>query len=677
MTAEPPQALADYPADASSHRLALVVAAVSLGGFLALVPFAKTPLPVAHWFIPLIQSALIINALITATLLFGQLRLTRTAAVLVLAVAYVFAALMASIHLLSFPGVFGPRGLVGGDAQTTAYLFIFWHTGFPALVLAYAMLKRRPRNVGTSWETATARGVLAIALTVAALALIAIVGEPLLPPVLDGTRYSPGFNIFQYGQWAVTGLAIAVLWRRRSGTVIDTWLLVALVAIFLEIGLVSIFNAGRYDLGFYVGRVYALLASSFVMLVLLNEQGKLYRDLAAAKTDMTAQRVAEEALRRADRRKDEFLATLAHELRNPLAPIRTSVELLSRAGALPPVVDQARKVIDRQSRHLARLVDDLMEVSRVSQGKLQLQRTTLSLATCLRDAVEAVRSQVDASGHRLTVELPDGNLVVHGDETRLNQCFVNLLTNAAKFTSAGGHITLKAVQDGDRVRVSVTDTGIGIDSDSLPIIFELFSQVAPVLQRSQAGLGIGLSLVRSIVELHGGQVVAHSAGAGRGSEFVVTLPLHTDPVPADPVAPAGPRTVVGQRILVVDDNQDAADSLTKVLQLFGHDARQAHDGPTALRMAFEFQPHVVLLDLGMPGMNGLEVARELRKQSVGSSVHLIALTGWGQDSDRELTRQATFDHHLTKPVEWTELAPLLGQAWPAGTTEGTGPTASH
>ncbi|HEX7891530.1 MAG TPA: PAS domain-containing protein [Ramlibacter sp.] len=913
---EAPQlTLSERPADASSRRAAMLVVALSAGIFLALAPLADVPLAQAAWFIPLIQSALIINDLTTAALLFGQLRFNRQSAVVVLAGGYVFAAVMAGIHMLTFPGVFSAGGLLGAGTQTTGYLYVFWHLGTPLAVLAYTALRQRKRKLKRPAPVAIAEALAVAVLLAGGLALLATRGNDLLPPMLDGIRYSSAFNSGRYGQWVVTGLAMVVLWRRRTHSVLDVWLLVMLCDSFFEIALVSIFNAGRYDVGFYAGRVYAVVASSIVLVMLLTEYGKMYRELAGAQetarseaslresrevlslamhggrmaawtrdlehgttwwtpeveeltgwpavalgasdrfffdrvhpadrenvrammdaeaapqeefavefrlrhadgrwrwleargqalldedgaltrlfgvavditvhkqsaqataelearfraladgmpqlawmarpdgwiywynrrwyeytgttfeqmegwgwrsvqdpvvlpavvaqirrsfetgedfemvfplrgadgefrpfltrmlplkdaeghvlawfgtnTDITQQRAEEEALRIADRRKDEFIATLAHELRNPLAPIRTAVELIGRAGPLPPTVVRMREILDRQSRHLTRLVDDLLEVSRITQGKLLLQRSRVSLSECVHDAVHAARPALEAAGHQLVEHTDPEPLYANADATRITQAVVNLLNNASKFTPPGGRIVVSSWREDGKACICVADNGIGIAPEHLHSIFGMFSQVSSARERSHGGLGIGLALVRGFVELHGGTVEARSAGTGQGSEFLIRVPLLQSDAPLAETGRQPARPAMLRRVLVVDDNVDAATSLAALLSHEGHEVRVAHGGEEALMLAFEFEPEAVLLDIGMPGMNGLEVARELRRR-MGTGVRLIAVTGWGQAQDRELTREAGFDFHLTKPVGQVEVEPLLATRIRAG-----------
>ncbi|MCC2958211.1 MASE4 domain-containing protein [Massilia sp. IC2-477] len=908
--------LFEYQAGPASVRLALIIVAVSLGMFVTLIPFARTPLAAAPWFIPLHQPVLVINDLITTTLLLGYFHLTRKQSILILACGYLYSAVMATVHLLSFPGVFTPTGLLGAGPQTTGYLHVFWHLGFPLAVIAYSFFKETDRRADRAGRTTT-KAVLVTLAGAAVLATLATVGSDWLPQMLVDNRYSSVFNIGRYGQWIITGLALAILFTRRSASSMDMWLVVVLSAWFFEIGLVSVFNAGRWDLGFYAGRVYGLVASSFVLIMLLVEHGRMHRDLADAQAtartaarlqetqqvlglaleagkmgvfswdlvgnrawwspevehdilglqpgqlacepgalthyvfaedrerlraqirdcianrrgcdlefrlrdaqgqarwasargkagydehgkatvvfgvladiterkrgeaaaaememhfhaladelpeiawmarpdgwiywfnrrwheytglsqdeaegwgwrkvndpalvptivdrwrhsvatgepyemvvpllgtdgrwrqflsravalrnkdgqiihwfgvnaDITAQTEAEQVLKLADQRKDEFLATLAHELRNPLAPIRNAAALLLRMPGLPGNVERALAVIDRQSRHLARLVDDLLEVSRITQGKIALRKADVSLVDCLSDALHAVEGALKAAGHEVLVHLPDDPLYAHADSTRMVQCFLNLLNNAIKFTPQGGVISVSAERLRGKAKIAVSDSGIGIPPEHLEDIFGLFSQVTPALERSQGGLGIGLSLVKGFVELHGGTVEAASEGAGSGSTFTVWLPLLEQPplAPADVARSSREARQQPRRVLVVDDNRDAATSMVALLQAAGHQVREAHDGEEGLRLAFEFEPEVVLLDLGMPGMSGFDVARELRGRTAQAPPRIIAVTGWGQESDRRLTREAGFDFHLTKPVNHTELDVLLSMDMP-------------
>jgi len=374
-------------------------------------------------------------------------------------------------------------------------------------------------------------------------------------------------------------------------------------------------------------------------------------------------RAQNEALSQADRRKDEFLATLAHELRNPLAPIRTAAELLKRGNVPEAAAAQAREIIERQALHMTRMVDDLLEVGRITHGELQLRKEKLELAVAARWAVEAVQPLFDRAGVALAVDLPAAPLWLEADSTRLVQIMVNLLGNAAKYTPRGGHAWLSARRTDGWIELCVRDDGIGIDASEIPGLFRMFSSVKPTLERAQGGLGIGLALVRGLVERHGGSVEASSAGPGRGAEFVVRLPASAAPA-QEPAAPrAAPSAgTSGRRVLVVDDNHDAADTLGAMLRLMGHEVRVCYDGEEALRAAPQFRPHAMVLDIGMPRMNGYDVAARVRRADWGRGVMLVALTGWGQHRDKALAAETGFDHHLTKPADAAALAALLSQS---------------
>jgi PAS domain S-box-containing protein len=366
-----------------------------------------------------------------------------------------------------------------------------------------------------------------------------------------------------------------------------------------------------------------------------------------------------------DQRKDEFLAMLAHELRNPLAPICNAARVMRRLAPPGSQLQQMLEVIERQTDQLTRLVDDLLDVSRISQGKITLRKEKIDLLTVVGRAVETSRPLIDAGGHRLTVSLPSESPRLEGDLTRLAQVISNLLNNAAKYTEKGGNIWLTAeVLDGE-VLLRVKDDGIGIPAVVLPRVFDLFVQADRGLDRAQGGLGIGLTLVKNIVGMHGGAVRALSAGPGQGSEFVVHLPVLAEPAyPAraeatDPLVAGESRKASARRILVVDDNVDSAESMALLLGMEGQDVRTAYDGPGAIEVAGTFQPHVVLLDIGLPGMNGHEVAVHLRERLEMRKTVLIALTGYGQLEDRQRSMDAGFDHHLTKPIDYERLGALI------------------
>jgi signal transduction histidine kinase/CheY-like chemotaxis protein len=394
-----------------------------------------------------------------------------------------------------------------------------------------------------------------------------------------------------------------------------------------------------------------------------SEQALRYLDLLARMAaDLVERKRAEDALREADRRKDEFLATLAHELRNPLAPIGNAVQVLRLQGTADPSSRRAHETIDRQLRHLVRLVDDLLEVGRITRGRIELKRERVDLQSVVAHAIETNRPLIEAAGHHLTVDLPPAPIFLDADPVRLAQVFSNLLNNACKFTAPGGRIAVLSHREDGEVVVTVTDSGAGIPPRLLASVFGLFAQVERPIDRSVGGLGIGLHLAKRLVELHGGTVVARSEGEGKGSELVVRLPvLPGSPAVAEARAePAGDRRAAARRILVVDDNRDSTESLSLLLQLGGHETEMAHEGGEAIEKAQAWHPDVILLDLGLPRMNGYDACRAIRRLPEGKDIRIIALTGWGQEQDRLETARAGFDAHLVKPVDMAALGKLLG-----------------
>lgn len=396
---------------------------------------------------------------------------------------------------------------------------------------------------------------------------------------------------------------------------------------------------------------------------LRDAEGRI-RGSVGTSLDITPRREFEDALKDADRHKDEFLATLSHELRNPLAPLRNALELVRQGSSDPVLIERARKIMERQVGQMIRLVDDLLDVSRISHGKMELRKKRIELSETLRDAVETSRPLIDSFGHELTLCLPQAPIYLNADPVRLAQVFSNLLNNAASYTKAGGNIQLAAEQQGNQVVVSVKDNGIGITSEALPHIFEMFSQATPVLERSHGGLGIGLSLVKGVVDLHGGGIEARSDGLEKGSEFVVRLPVLVEKQ-EEPVKREGdfdePLHLAKRRILVADDLKDSTDSLAMLLRMSNHEVHTAYDGEEAVAAAEQFRPEAILLDIGMPKLNGYDACRRIREQPWAKDVLLIAVTGWGQDEDRRRTLEAGFNVHLVKPVKTRDLMQVLAQ----------------
>lgn len=384
-------------------------------------------------------------------------------------------------------------------------------------------------------------------------------------------------------------------------------------------------------------------------------------DVSSQKLDQLRLSTLNQQLREQDRRKDEFIATLSHELRNPLAPIRTAAKIIASPQLEPSQLQRAQTIIERQVTHMGLLLDDLLDIARITQGKLRLKRERVALSEVLDAAIEAARPRLDGKNHHLSVSLPAGHIFLDADPLRLAQILSNLLINAAKYSNPGSHIEVQATHQADMLSVAVKDQGLGLAAESISDIFEMFSQIEGVDGRSEGGLGIGLALVKGLAELHGGTVEARSPGLGQGSEFIVRLPVSAHPFSSTRVADPAPVSRERRRILIADDNRDAAESLSLLLELSGHEVRVAHLGQAALSLAQTFRPDVALLDIGMPDLSGYEVARALRQEPWATDLQLIALTGWGQDDDRRCALEAGFDHHLTKPIDPDQLESLIAR----------------
>ena len=383
--------------------------------------------------------------------------------------------------------------------------------------------------------------------------------------------------------------------------------------------------------------------------------------VAGSSRNITAHKASEQVLRDEAKRKDEFLATLAHELRNPLAPIRNALEVARMSNGNADMIATAFGIMERQLGNMVRLIDDLLELSRLNLNKVELREQSVDLALVVASAIETARPHITQGEHDLRLHIPADVVLVRADATRLSQVFANLLTNAAKFTPHHGHITLTVAREGAHATVRVRDDGVGIEASLLGQVFEMFTQAPGSIERAQGGLGIGLALVKGIVQLHGGSVEVKSEGAGRGTEFTVRLPLQLQPGEADAglVEDHAVSSVTPQHILVVDDNVDSAASLAMMLKMLGHETATANDGLQALAIAEWFLPDVCLMDIGMPNLNGIELAKRMRAEPWAERVLLVALTGWGQDEDKRRSLEAGIDFHLVKPVSPTALVALL------------------
>ena len=404
-----------------------------------------------------------------------------------------------------------------------------------------------------------------------------------------------------------------------------------------------------------------LIDISLTISPIRNDAGQVVGASKVAR-DVSAQKRLVRELEEADVRKTEFLALLAHELRNPLGPIRHAVKILRARSPSPDELQWATNIIDRQTEHMTRLVEDLLDVSRITRGKIELRQERVDLRAILKAAVEASGALIEKAHHTLKVSLPHESLFVDGDSTRLTQVVTNILDNAAKYTDPGGKIWLSAEREDATALIRVKDTGIGIAPEMLPHVFDMFTQAAHPMERAQGGLGVGLSLVDQLVKLHGGSVSAYSAGPGMGSEFTIRLPVATKASKPAPEAPRREHRDAHCRVLVVDDNHDSADSLAMLLRMMGHEVETANDAEEALRAGAAFQPGIAVLDIGLPKMNGYDLAQQIRTEPWGKKTVLIALTGWGQEQHRRRSVESGFDHHLTKPVEFDALQNILAAA---------------
>lgn len=401
----------------------------------------------------------------------------------------------------------------------------------------------------------------------------------------------------------------------------------------------------------------------------LSGKGELLRDevgnpvgMLGVNYDITERKNSEDALKEADHRKDKFLATLAHELRNPLAPIRNALQVMHLAGTDAAIVEQSRRMMERQVGQMVRLIDDLLDVSRISTGKLTLRKERIELVTVINNAVDTARPVIEAAGHQLSIDLPVHPVYLEADAMRLAQVFSNLLNNSAKYTNRGGHIWLSAVCRDDELIVTIKDNGIGIPPEALSSVFEMFTQLDPSRSQAQGGLGIGLMLVKQLLGMHGGSISAHSEGIGKGAEFTLRMPTMATTTTSQKENMEEDKLGVstgGCRILIADDNADAADSMGMMLRIMGNDVRIVYNGLEAIEEAAKFHPDVALLDIGMPQLNGYETARRLREYPWSKNLILIALTGWGQEDDKRKAAEAGFHQHFTKPVNPTELIKLI------------------
>ena len=657
-------------------RFATAVVLASALLFASMIPYAKAQLEPVSAFIPIYQSVLVVLDLVTFVLLMGQARAVHSPALVTLACGYLFTALMASAHMLTFPGLFAPTGLLGAGPQTTAWLYMFWHAAFPMFVIGYALLKERDREEGA----AAGRIVWSVvAVSVAAMLVIALAtaGQALLPAIMSGNRYTPVMTVVVTSTWLLSLVAVWTLWRRRPHSVLDLWLMVVMWAWVFDIALSAVLNAGRFDLGFYAGRLYGLAATSVVLLTLLVQDAKLSRHLR--ERTMELQRAKDEALR-AERAKGLFLATMSHEIRTPMNGVMGLLELLS----LGRLDDEQRTTVDivrESSRSLLRIIDDILDFSKIEAGKL----TLFPEATAIKDVVERVRNVYsgNASAKGLVLETSVDEAIspyVTIDALRLQQVLNNLVSNAIKFTSVG-KVAISAQRLGQRagadvVRFTVEDTGIGISPGDLARLFQPYVQAS---ERNSGGTGLGLSICNLLAKLMGGTLRMESE-CGRGTKVTLTLALHAAAAPSaePPQRPRASRLVSrtmareaqrSEHVLLVDDHPVNRMVLEKQLQFLGYATVSAANGADALERLAAGGIGAIITDCHMPEMDGYELARRVRAQEAQERrgrLPIIACTANASPNEAAYCFAAGMTDYLAKPVQLEQLRVKMEHWLPLG-----------
>ena len=660
---ERPVSLSSLPAGPRERRLALVVILVSSGVFVALAPLAKVRLfPIAP-FIPIYETALVVNDLVTTVLLLGQYRFTRSRAVLALAGGYLFTACITVAHALTFPGLFAPTGLLGAGAHSTAWLYMFWHGGFPLFVVAYARLRRAeatapPARGGPGPVLAMAAAVLG---GVAGLTLLATNAQPLLPALMRGNAYTPMQSVVITSTWALSLVALAILWRRRPHSTLDLWLMVVLCAWVFDIALSGVLNAARYDLGFYAGRIYGLIAASFVLGVLLIENSLLYARLVESNAGERRERSAAET---ANRAKSEFLSRMSHELRTPLNAILGFGQLLQMrtetTGEDRDSVDQ----IVKGGRHLLGLINEVLDIARIESGRFSLSLEPVQVGEAVGHVVDLARPLAEA--RRIEFRL-DGSAVserfVRADGQRLRQVLLNLVSNAIKYNREGGRVTIACAEPAPRrLRLSVADTGAGIPAALQSRLFTPFDRL-DAASTAIEGTGLGLALSKHLIEAMDGRIGVDSA-VGAGSTFWIDLPEAPSPALLEDGAP--PRIAEASRapragtVLYVEDNPANLRLIERLLlQRSAIRLISAAQGREGLSLAREHRPDLILTDLHLPDISGEQLLREVQADPQLRATPVVILSADATPGQRGRLVAAGAHGYLTKPIDVAEVLALL------------------
>jgi len=676
-----------------ARRVAFTVVLVSLAVFLAAAPFAKVPLAQIPAFLPVYQSALVVCDLVTAILLWGQYSIIRSRALLLLAAGYLFSALMASAHALSFPGLFAGGGLLGAGPQTTAWLYFLWHGGFPLFFIGYALLKGEQRAAGPAPTSAGAdilsSAVLALACA-GGLTLLATAGHGALPPIMAGDADAPTKVIVAAATWLFGLVALAVLWRREPHSVLDLWLMVVMCVWMADSALAAVFNHARYDVGWYTGRIYGLLASGFVLMALLLENGKLHARLAEAH-DLLAEK--SEQLAQASRLKSEFLANMSHELRTPLNAVIGFSEVLKDGLVGELATEQHEYVSDiyMSGQHLLALINDILDLSKIEAGQMSVELDPTAAATLFEHSLSIVREKAARRRLHLGLDVPPelGTLLI--DPRKTKQIIYNLLSNAVKFSREGGTVTLGARRVGwddvqgwtsnaatvvrgplpgrhetGYLQIVVEDNGIGIAPDDAPRLFRMFSQLDSSLAKEAEGTGLGLALVDRLAQLHGGGV-AVSSTPGQGSRFIVWLPWREADGGTGPMLQGlrqRPASAGRPLALVIEDNDHAAELIRVQLQPEGFEIVRAATARQALDAMATRVPAVIILDLLLPDMDGWELLALLKLPDSASAHIPVVIVSIVADARRGFSLGASAV--LQKPVSREELLGALDDAGISG-----------